>query len=82
MSEERTRTRFDDFGFIKLVRFMPYIALVFTAGAWYQTSKANAVIVDKIQTDVDESKTRITRVEDAVLYLKEIVKEDRKSHGG
>lgn len=76
MTEDR-KSRFDDFGFGKLLKFLPYIALIFTAGAWYQTSKANAIIVDKIQADITEHQTRITRVEDAVLYLKEIVKEDR-----
>ncbi len=81
MSEDR-KTRLEDFGFGRLLKFLPYIALVFTAGALCQAVKTNAALTDKLNGNVEVLDTRITRVEDAVIYLKEIVKEDRRGHGG
>lgn len=82
MNDSERRHRFEDIGLGGILKYLPLLALIFTAGAWYQTAKANAILTDSIRRDVADNSTRITRVEDAVIYLKEIVKSDRQGHAG
>lgn len=85
MNDERIRhgERFDDIGFMRLVKMvisiLPLILLIFSAGGWYQSSKANAILADKLQLKTEDHEKRITQVEDAVKYLAQIVKDDRRS---
>lgn len=72
MSEQHGR-RFEDLGIGRVLRYWPILVLIFTAGAWYQTSISQAALIRDIRRDTDDVKTRVTRVEDAVIYLKELV---------
>lgn len=72
------KSRMDDVGIGKLLKMWPLIVAIFTAGAWWETAKANAYISQQLQTKLDADDMRLTRVEDAVLYLKDIVQSNRE----
>lgn len=72
--------RFEDVGLARLIKdYGPLICLVFTLGGWYQESRANIKLSEKIQAKIENHETRMTQVEDAVKYLAQIVKEDRRN---
>lgn len=65
--------RLEDIGLGRLIKFWPLIVAVFTAGAWYQNAKATNEVMSVLRRQNDEHEIRITRVEDAVIYLKDLV---------
>lgn len=71
------RSRFEDMGLGRALKWWPILVCIFTAGAWYQSSRANAVMEDKLQGQAVDHEHRITKVEDAVTYLAQIVRDDR-----
>lgn len=75
--KENHGQRFEDLGLGRILKYLPLLALVFTAGAWYQSAKANAILAEKLEIKIDDHEHRITQVEDAVKYLAQIVKHDR-----
>lgn len=87
MNDERPKhgERFDDIGLMRIakmvVAILPLVLLIFSAGGWYQSSKANAILADKLQIKTEDHEKRLTQVEDAVKYLAQIVKDDRRSRG-
>lgn len=70
--------RFEDLGFGRILRYWPILICIFTAGAWYQSSIALSKITDGHQVKIEDHDHRITQVEEAVKYLAQIVKEDRR----
>lgn len=77
--------RFEDVGVGKILRFWPFLVALFTAGAWYQSALTEREITSHLQSELRENtlqiqtdSQRITRMEDAVLYLKQIVESDRR----
>lgn len=70
--------RFEDIGFGRVLKYLPYLIMIFTSGSWYQSAKANAILADKLQVETDQHEHRLTKVEDAVVYLTQIVKDDRR----
>lgn len=70
--------RFEDLGFGRILKYWPVLICIFTAGAWYQSSQALSKITDGHTTKLDDHEKRITQVEDAVKFLAQIVKEDRR----
>ena len=69
-------TRFGDRGVLKLVSYWPILVCIFTGGAWYQSTHALTIVVEK-----DEA--RIASVENAVVYLKTLVElreSERRDH--
>lgn len=77
MSEEHRKTRTVDIA--AMIIFI--ITGIFSAGAWYSSSQANANILFSVQAKIEDHDQRITRVEDAVVYLKELAEEHRDSQG-
>lgn len=71
--------RFEDLGMGRVLRYWPVLVCIFTAGAWYQSSTALSKISDGHQVKLEEHEKRITQVEDAVKYLAQIVKDDRRN---
>jgi len=78
MSIEKHGQRFEDLGFGRILKYWHLIVLLFAIGGWYESTRANALLVEKSSTEIEELKTRTTRVEDAVVYLTQIVKDDRR----
>jgi hypothetical protein len=79
MSDEHGHTRrIDDWGFGKLIKFIPYLLLVFSCGSWYESSQANAALVEKLIAQMADHDHRLTQVESAVIYLKELVHQERE----
>lgn len=70
-------TRFEDLGLGKVLKYLPILALIFTSGAWYQSARANEILAEKLQVKEDNHEYRLTKVEDAIVYLTQIVKDDR-----
>lgn len=65
--------RIEDIGLGRLIKFWPILMSIFTAGAWYQSATTTKEVMMIIRKQTDEHEHRITQVEDAVIYLKEIV---------
>jgi hypothetical protein len=74
MSEHGQRQ--EDMGWGRILKFWPLLVAIFTAGAWYQSAKTNTEVTTILQLQTKEHEIRLTRVEDAVLYLKTIVERD------
>lgn len=70
--------RFEDFGFGRVLKYWPILICIFTAGAWYQSSQALNKVTDGHEIKIGDHEHRITQVEEAVKYLAQIVKEDRR----
>lgn len=70
--------RFEDLGFGRVLKYWPVLICLFTAGAWYNSTQALSKISDGHQTKIEEHEKRITQVEDAVKYLAQVVKDDRR----
>lgn len=71
--------RYEDFGIGRIFKsYLPIIGLIFTSGALYESVRANAILSVKLQAKSEDHETRITKMEDAVLYLTQIVKDDRR----
>jgi len=70
--------RFEDVGIGKLLKFWPQLIALFMAGALYQSVRANAILTDKHENAIQSLDRRTTQVEDAVIYLKEIVKQGQQ----
>lgn len=70
-------TRFEDLGLARILKYLPLIVLIFTSGAWYESAQANKILAEKLQTKEDNHEYRLTKVEDAIVYLTQIVKDDR-----
>lgn len=79
-NKERHGQRFEDLGFGRMLKYLPLIGLIFTSGALYESVRSNAILSNKLQTKSDDHEYRITKVEDAVVYLTQIVKDDRRGH--
>lgn len=84
MNKIMERGRFEDMGLGKILSYWPAIISLFAFGGWYQTSKANAVLIAEVKTQQmrDEEvigihEHRITQVEDAVIYFKDLVQQGR-----
>lgn len=71
--------RFEDIGIPRIIKeYGPLLCLIFTLGGWYQSSYALSKITDAHQTKIEDHEHRITQIEDAVKYLAQIVKDDRR----
>lgn len=70
--------RFEDIGMGRILKYWPVLICIFTAGGWYQSSSALSRLTEKHQVKIEEHDERITKVEDAVNYLAQIVKDDRR----
>lgn len=70
--------RFEDKPIMKVLGYWPILVCIFTAGAWYQSSQALSKVTDGHEIKIEEHERRITQVEDAVKYLAQIVKDDRR----
>jgi hypothetical protein len=64
--------RYEDTGFARILKYWQMIALIFTIGGWYQSTRSNAEITARIAQKQDIDSERITRVEDAVISLQKI----------
>lgn len=75
--------RFEDRGIARLVKeYWSVICLIFAMGGIYQQARTNAILSDKLQARTDDHEHRLTQVEDAIVYLKQIVQHDRRvDHG-
>ena len=71
--------RYEDLGWRRVIQFWPLIVSIFLAGAWYQSARTQSSISDTLQAVEKDHETRLIRVEDAVVYLKTIVQEDRRT---
>lgn len=65
--------RSEDIGFGRILKYWPLLVSIFTAGAWYQSASSTREILSIIKNQTDDHEGRIIRLEDAILYLKEIV---------
>lgn len=65
--------RSEDIGFGRVLKYWPLLVAVFTAGAWYQSASATNEVLSIVKKQTDEHEARIIRVEDAVVYLKDLV---------
>lgn len=71
--------RFEDRGIARIVKeYWAVICLIFALGGIYQQARTTAVLSDKLSAKSDDHERRITQVEDAVKYLAQIVKDDRR----
>lgn len=71
--------RFEDHGIARIIKeYWAVICLVFALGGIYQQAKTSATLSEKLAVKSDDHEKRITQVEDAVKYLAQIVKDDRK----
>lgn len=77
MKESGHGQRYEDLGFGRILRYLPLLGLIFTAGAWYQSSKTNDILANDFKNELADHEHRMTKVEDAVVYLTQIVKDDR-----
>jgi hypothetical protein len=77
---EKHGQRYEDIGLGRVLRYLPLLALIFTAGAWYQSSKTNDILANDFKTELADHEHRMTKVEDAIVYLSQIVKYDRANH--
>lgn len=73
--------RSEDMGFGRVLKFWPLLVAIFTAGAWYQSEKNNGNVIALVQKQTTDHEKRITQVEDAVVYLKELVAIKRAERG-
>lgn len=73
MNDNR-QSRTEDYGLGKIIKYWPLLVCVFTGGAWYQTSKANATIIETVQIKQEDQGQRIAKVEEAILYLTKLVR--------
>lgn len=74
---ERHGQRIEDLGIGKILKYLPLLGLIFTSGALYESAKANAILADRLQVKTENHEYRLTKVEDAIVYLTQIVKDDR-----
>lgn len=72
--------RLEDIGFGRVLKFWPLLVAIFTSGAWYQSATATKEMLAIVKKQTDEHELRITRVEDAVVYLKELVALRKREH--
>lgn len=71
--------RFEDRGIARIIKeYWAVICLVFALGGIYQQAKTNAILADKHDVKLEDHDKRITQVEDAVKYLAQVVKDDRR----
>lgn len=76
MSDHGHRT--EDIGFGRILKFWPVLVAIFTAGAWYQNVLSTREVMGAMRKQTDEHEVRIVRVEDAVIYLKDLVQARRR----
>lgn len=77
--KESQHGRFEDKGFPRIVKeYWVAICLIFTLGGLYQEARTNASLSEKLSIKLDDHEKRMTQVEDAVKYLAQIVKYDRR----
>lgn len=75
--------RFEDRGLARIIKeYWAVICLVFALGGIYQQARTNNALSDKLQTRTDDHEHRITQVEEAVKYLAQVVRDDRRRRLG